>query len=81
MGMHLTYDLHNDKGEYITCFDFGWQTPTELTYKVLSFKTKEEQIKAVEEYMDSFPDFYDKENKIKMMKKILEVSNVVLGMM
>ena len=72
--------LVDEKGEYVSCFEFEFQTPTELTYKVLSLKTKEEQIKAVEEFMDSIPDFCLKDTKLNRMRKILNAPNIVLGM-
>ena len=44
MSMNLIFDVKDGHG----CVDFPFQTPTDLTYKVLEAKSNEERIEIIE---------------------------------
>ena len=56
MNINLTYDYFDDHGECVSCEDFAFQTPSDLTLKVLAAPYKSDQIaiiKAAIEKWDS----------------------------
>ena len=51
MSMNLFFSSISNNGIYI---DFPFQTPTELTFKVIKAKTTVEQLAILKEYIDGF---------------------------
>ena len=49
--------------------DFPFQTPTELTYRVMKLGTKEEQIKEIRSYIEEKYE-WDKEDVERVMSEI-----------
>ena len=49
MSMNLIYDHVGENGEYVCCEEFPFQTPTELTYRVVGTKDKSKQIAIIKE--------------------------------
>lgn len=81
MSMNLIYEHIDEDGEYVACSDFPFQSPTDLTYKVLATNDKAEQIKIMREYLDC-KDWGDRYTKIvdKIGRVILNNPRIVLGM-
>ena len=49
MSMNIIYEIQGKNRVFYQ--DFEFQTPTQLTYKILAQETKEEQLKVIYEYM------------------------------
>ena len=56
--MNLIFDVKEGAG----MVDFPWQTPTELTYKVLALETKEEQLSLLREWAEEHLYSYEPAN-------------------
>ena len=53
MSVNLIYDHLNDDGEYISCFEFPFCSPTKLTREVLAAKSKVRQVEILGKYLSN----------------------------
>lgn len=79
MSMNLVYQYIDENGKCVARDDFTFQTPTELTYKVLEASTKENQISIIREYLKT--KGWDEDGYyMGKIVKTLENPGIVLGM-
>jgi len=79
MSMNLFFSSISNNGIYI---DFPFQTPTELTFKVIKAKTTVEQLAILKEYIDGFKcwNFAEKRRIWKRIKELMDSEIFVLRM-
>lgn len=79
MSMNLTYDYIDEHGKFICCDDFTFQTPTELTYKVLETSDKPTQIATIREYLTA-KGWDDVDYYMEEIEETMQNPRVKLGM-
>ena len=79
MSLNLTYDYFNDNGDCVSCEDFAFQTPSELTLKVLAAPYKSDQVKIIKAAIEKW-DWDNVEYLIAGIEKTLNDPRVKLGM-